>query len=72
MHISDFSTLNPRPVSWRSDNPTKRVWYMGVALDTEVQYGLPKGVFMGARAPTYIPKKNLDRKILSSYFFIYI
>ena len=45
-------TFNPRPVSWRSDNPTERVWYMGVALDAEVQYGLPKGVFMGARAPT--------------------
>ena len=44
---------------------------MGVALDAEVLYGLPKGVFMGSRAPPKSYEKNLDRKLMSSYFFIY-
>ena len=44
---------------------------MGVALDAEVLYTLPKGVFVGLRAPTKSCEKNLDRKLMSSYFFIY-
>ena len=44
---------------------------MGVALDAEVLYGLPKGVFMGStRAPPKSHEKNLDRKLMSTYFYI--
>ena len=45
---------------------------MGVALDAEVLYTLPKGVFVGSRAPTKSYEKNLDRKLMPSYFYIYI
>ena len=42
---------------------------MGVTLDTEVLYTLPKGVFVDLRTPTKSCEKNLDRKLMSSYFF---
>ena len=43
---------------------------MGMALDAEVLYALPKGGFMGSRAPTKSYEKNLDRKLMSSYFYV--
>ena len=45
---------------------------MGVALDAEVLYGLPKGVFMGSKVPPKSYEKNLDRKLMSTYFYMYV
>ena len=44
---------------------------MGVALDAEVLYGLSKGVFIELTSTTKSPK-NLDTKLMCSYFLIFI
>ena len=45
---------------------------MGVTLDTEVLYTLPKGVFVDLRTPTKSCEKNLDRKLMFTYFYMYV